>query len=367
MLPIKCNISELLMNTTTAQIEQQLADAGIFGPGSEELALYESRLTRYFEREYQRLEAEPVSLDDLGISTAEGPIMEETEALMDSHYDEKPEFFASFLDKKYQAYSMAWYGHTPTAIRNSTASLEHAQQAKFALIAERAEIKGDERIFNIGCGFGSLETYLLEHYPNLEITGITPSKVQVAYLRQRMQDPADPLGSGRFRLIEGVFDKAPLNLLGNDYGLVISVAVFEQVLNMHAVLERIAKILPKNGRTFHHYITSKHAIPQFLDPTKTKIGLYFPGGRVWPHNEFARHTEHFDLAGHWFVNGLNYWRTLDEWHRRFWDNLPGLYGPVFDTDAIAHWNNYFSLCKAVFAPQDGNFYGNSHYLFKLRG
>ena len=79
------------MNTSTAQIKQRLADAGIFGPDSEELALYESRLVRYFEREYQRLEAEPVSLDDLGISTAEGPIMEETEALMDSHYDEKPD------------------------------------------------------------------------------------------------------------------------------------------------------------------------------------------------------------------------------------------------------------------------------------
>lgn len=354
------------MNTSTAQIEQKLANAGIFGPGSKELALYESRLTRYFEREYQRLEAEPVSLDELGISTAEGPIMEETEALMDSHYDEKPEFFASFLDKHYQAYSMAYYGDTPDAIRNSTASLEQAQQAKFALIAERAQIKGHERIFNIGCGFGSLETYLLEQYPDLEITGITPSKVQVAYLRQRMQDPADPLGSERFKLIEGVFDKASLSSLGSDYELVISVAVFEQVLNMHAVLERISNLLSKNGRTFHHYITSKHVIPQFLDPKKTRIGLYFPGGRAWPHDEFARHTEHFNLNGHWFVNGLNYWRTLDEWHRRFWKNLPGLYSTVFDTDAIAHWNNYFSLCKAVFAPQDGNFYGNSHYLFKLR-
>jgi cyclopropane-fatty-acyl-phospholipid synthase len=324
-------------------------------------------LTRYFEREYQRLEAERVSLDDLGISTAEGPIMEETEALMDSHYDEKPEFFASFLDKKYQAYSMAYYGDTPTVICNSTASLEQAQQAKFALIAERAGIAGHERIFNIGCGFGSLETYLLVQYPNLEITGITPSKVQVAYLQQRMQDPADPLSSGRFRLIEGAFDKAPLSSLGNDYELVISVAVFEQVLNMHAVLERISNILSKNGRSFHHFITSKIPVPQFLDPDKTRIGLYFPGGRAWPQNELSRHTENLDLVKHWFVNGLNYWRTLDAWHRRFWDNIPGLYGSVFDTDAIAHWNNYFSLCKAVFAPQNGNFYGNSHYLFRQRG
>jgi cyclopropane-fatty-acyl-phospholipid synthase len=355
------------MSANSEQIERILAEAGIFGPGSAELALYESRLTRYFEREYKRLEAERVSLDDLGISTDEGPIMEETEALMDSHYDEKPEFFASFLDKKYQAYSMAYYGDTPTAICNSTASLEQAQQAKFALIAERAGIEGHERIFNIGCGFGSLETYLLEHYPNLEITGITPSKVQVAYLRQRMQDPADPLGSGRFKLVHGKFNRQLVNMLKTaSYDIVVSVGTMEHSLNMREIHELTRRLLVNGGVSFHHFITSIQAIPQFLDPTKTKIGLYFPGGRVWPHDEFARHTEHFDLAGHWFVNGLNYWRTLDAWHRRFWDNIPELYGSVFDTDAIAHWNNYFSLCKAVFAPQDGNFYGNSHYLFKLR-
>jgi cyclopropane-fatty-acyl-phospholipid synthase len=79
----------------------------------------------------------------------------------------------------------------------------------------------------------------------------------------------------------------------------------------------------------------------------------------------ARHTEYLDLAGHWFINGLNYWRTLDEWHRRFWKGIPALYGSVFDIDAIAHWNDYFSLCKAVFAPRDGEFYGNSQYLFRL--
>ena len=354
------------MDATEKQVYEQLAAAGIFGPESKELALHETRLTRYFEREYQRLEANPVSLDALGISTDTGPIMEETAALMEHHYDEKPEFFTSFLDTRYQAYSMAWYGDTPDAIRRSNATLEEAQQAKFSLIADRAQIEGDERIFNIGCGFGSLETYLLQRYPNIEITGITPSKVQIAYLRQRMQDVSDPLGSGRFTLVEGLFNKLPLDQLGmHKYDIVISVAVFEQVLNMNLVLKRIADLLTPSGKTFHHFITSKQAIPQFLDSKKTRIGLYFPGGRVWPTDELARHTEHFDLIGHWFVNGLNYWRTLDEWHRRFWYGIPALYGSVFDTDAIAHWNDYFSLCKTVFAPRDGEFYGNSHYLFRL--
>ena len=148
-------------------IHEQLANHGVFGPGSTELERHEKALTRYFEKEYQRCLKNPQSLEALGVATNQGPIAEETEALMDRHYDERPEFFASFLDSHYRAYSMAYYGETPEAIHYSSATLEEAQKAKFTLIAERAQIKGDERIFNVGCGFGSLETFLLQEYPNI--------------------------------------------------------------------------------------------------------------------------------------------------------------------------------------------------------
>ena len=346
------------------KISDLLADKGIFGPGSAELEKHERNLARYFLREYQRLSDNPVSLESLGVATDQGPMMEETEALMDSHYDERPEFFASFLDKRYMAYSMAYYGETPDKIRTSNLSLEEAQRDKFALIAKRARIKGDERILNIGCGFGSLETYLLEEFPDLEIASITPSTVQIEYLKQRMGNSLDPLSRNNFTLLEGAFDQKPIAEFGKlKYHLVISVAVFEQVYNMRSILERINQLVLPGGRSFHHFITSKIAIPQFLDPTKTKIGLYFPGGRVWPHTEFSLHTDHFKLEENWFLNGLNYWRTLDEWHRRYWENIPHLYKSVFDAKAITHWNEYFSLCKAVFAPMEGRIYGNSHYLF----
>lgn len=345
-----------------------LADKGIFGPGSAELEKHERHLARYFEREYQRLSDNPVSLESLGVATDQGPMSEETEALMDSHYDERPELFKSFLDRRYMAYTMAYYGEEPDAIRTSTVSLEEAQRAKFALIAKRARIKGDERILNIGCGFGPLETYLLEEFPALEIVGITPSKIQANHLRQRMQDPQDLLSNDHFKLFEGTFEKISAEKLGGmKYGLVITVGLFEHVLNMHYVMDRIYKLLIPGGKSFHHFITSKIVIPQFLSPDKTKIGTYFPGGHAWPTDAIVHNAEKFDLNRQWFVNGLNYWRTLDEWHRRYWENIPHLHRSVFDTRAIAHWNEYFSLCKAVFAPMEGKVYGNSHYLFTKPG
>jgi cyclopropane-fatty-acyl-phospholipid synthase len=349
------------------ELNELLADHGVFGPGSANLERHEKALTRYFEKEYRHYLENPKSLAALGVTTSRGPIAEDTKNLMNRHYDERPEFFASFLDTHYHAYTMAYYGETAEAIRNSSASLEEAQKAKFSLIAERAQIAGHERIINIGCGFGSLETFLLQEFPGIEVVGVTPSKVQVNYLRQRMQDPADLLSSNRFTLIEGALEKLPMHTLGEDrYDLVISVGLFEHLINMHASLERFARLLVPGGRTFHHFITSQVAIPQLLNPLETRIGQYFPGCRVWPRDELSRHTEHFDLVNSWFVNGLNYWRTLNDWHQRYWINIPDLYGAVFDTAAIKYWNEYFSLSKAMFAPMDGQFYGNSHYLFKLK-
>lgn len=350
------------MNTS---IIEQLAAQGIHGPGSDELAKYERHLTRFFEREYKRLQENPVSLESLKIDTTQGPMMEDTDALMERHYDERPEFFASFLDRKYRAYSMAYYGETPEEILNSTATLEEAQHAKFSLIAERAQITGSERILNIGCGFGSLETYLLTKYPDLQITGITPSKVQVAYLTERMKDSNDPLGKGDFSVIHNSFDKILDNLNQTaKFDLIISIGTMEHAQNFFKVLDFIESLLIPGGLSFHHLITSKSTIPNFLDPSKSRIGKYFPGGRVWPHNIFSLKSIENNLEGKWFINGLNYWRTLDEWHRRYWEGLEKLYGTVFDTKAIAHWNEYFSLCKVVFAPFNGTCYGNSHYLFR---
>jgi cyclopropane-fatty-acyl-phospholipid synthase len=356
------------MTKNLQEVYERLADDGIFGPGSPALGRHEKSLTRYFEKEYRLCLMNPQSLEALGVATGRGPIAEDTEALMSRHYDERPEFFTSFLDHRYRAYSMAYYGETPEAIRNSPATLDEAQTAKFSLIANRAQITGRERILNIGCGFGSLETYLLQEFPNIEISGVTPSKVQINYLKQRMEYPADPLCSDRFTLIEGAFEDSPIPILGkNKYDLVISIGVFEHLLSMRASLERFAALLAPGGKTFHHFITSQLAVPHLLSPEKTRIGQYFPGGRVWPHDELSQHTEHFELVNSWFVNGLNYWRTLDEWHQRYWNSIPDLYGAVFDSAAIKYWNEYFLLCKAMFAPLEGQFCGNSHYLFKLKG
>ncbi len=331
---------------------------------SEQALRQENHVARFLTREYQGLLDNGITLAELGLSTSDGPMFQETGNLMETHYDEKFEFFDSFLDDQYFAYTMAYYGETPEEILTSSISLEEAQKQKFQLICERIGIRGDEQILNLGCGFGSFERYLFQYFPEIQVTGVTPSKVQVAAINACASDVNCIFHDHDFRVILKDFgaltdeDVAP-----GSFDLVCSVGLVEQTRNMQAFNEKVAHYLKPGGKAFHHMISSRLPIPQFVDPGKTLIGDYFPGGRIWPMEELARHTRDLQLQQTWFLNGLNYWTTLDDWHRRFWQNIDTLYDHL-SVERIRFWSDYFILCKACFLPMQGALFGNAHYLFR---
>jgi cyclopropane-fatty-acyl-phospholipid synthase len=332
--------------------------------GSEEALRKEEHVARFLGREYQLAADSPVSLETLGVSASTGAMWEATEELIETHYDERIEFFDSFLDSSYRAYSMAYYGEDKNEVMNSTLSLEEAQANKFRLICDRIGIRGDEKILNIGCGFGSFERYLLERYPNLHVTGVTPSNVQTTYLKMCIEDGGCVLNPGNFQVVQSDFNRlSRYELEPESFDLVVSIGLLEQVKNMKALNKKMAKLLKPRGKSFHHFIVSKITIRQFLTASETLIGSYFPGGRIWPFEEYKYYDDHLQFRHSWFINGMNYWKTLDEWHRRFWENIDHLSGKL-DDSRISYWNDYFVLCKACFLPGNGAYFGNGHYLFQ---
>ena len=335
--------------------------------GSEEALRKEEHVARFLEREYQAAADSPVSLESLGVSASTGAMWEETEELIETHYDERIEFFDSFLDSSYRAYSMAYYGEDRDEVMNSSLSLEEAQENKFRLICDRIGIRGDERILNIGCGFGSFERYILQRFPGVHVTGITPSTVQTDYLKKCLEDEACVLSPNNFQVVQGDFSQlSNRELPPESFDLIVSIGLLEQVKNMELLNKQIAELLKPSGKAFHHFIISKITIPQFLTPNDTLIGSYFPGGRIWPFEEFGYFDKHLCLRDSWFVNGMNYWKTLDEWHMRFSQNSQVLLRHL-GKERLRYWNDYFILCKACFLPADGIHFGNGHYLFQKPG
>ena len=332
--------------------------------GSEEALRKEEHVARFLTREYQSLVDKPITIDKIDFCPSSGELSEQTADLMDTHYDEKMEFFRSFLDDHYRAYTMAYYGETSEFVKESDITLEEAQRKKFQLICERIGIEGNERILNIGCGFGSFEQYLFENYTNIEVVGVTPSIVQVNFLHECMDDSEHLFHGERFAVIhkdlESLDDK---DIRSSSFDVVISIGLTCAIKNLEQLHDKVFRYLRPGGKAFHHLIASKPVIPQFLNPSQSLIGAYFPGGRIWPFDELPRHAKNLEFINSWFINGMNYWKTLDEWHRRFWSNVDKLQNHL-PIERLQFWNDYFILCKACFRPLQGEVFGNGHYLFR---
>jgi cyclopropane-fatty-acyl-phospholipid synthase len=327
---------------------------------------FEQQMERYFQREYKRWRGNRTLPEAYGVSSFEGDIASAgTRAESIEHYNRELRLYQSFLDSEYMTYTMAYYGATDYLPRvNDGYSLGEAQVNKFNLVIQRAGIEDGQSVLELGCGFGGFSRYLLRHFPNVRITGINPSEVQTAYLRDVMYGQ-EGYSTSRFRLVEKFFDELDDKELANaSFDRVISIGVLEAVTNLDKLFELISRVLKPGGRTFHHFIVSADTIPQFLKAEKTMMSDYFPGGHIWPYAEPMRHERHLHPVSSWFVNGLNYWKTLDIWHKRFWNSVDVLYPSYLTAEEVADWNRYFSLCKTMFSPYDGKCYGVGHYLYE---
>lgn len=344
-------------------IVSDLSSHDIHCYGSEELLKFEAHMTRYFEREYQRWRGNTNQPESYGISSFSGGLIDESSynSSLDP-YNKDLNIYQAFLDKEYMAYSMAYYFADNGILQSSQKeiTLEQAQTEKFKLIAQRADIRDGHNILDLGCGFGGFVKYLQKNFSDITVTGINPSTTQSRYILNE----AD-IDHSRFRLIERYFGNIKDDdLASNSFDRIVSIGVLEHFNNLDLLFKQLKSLLKPGGKTFHHFIVSRDTIPQLLRAENSLINEYFPGGHIWPYEEAKRHNRHLELVNSWFINGRNYWKTLDEWHKRFWESIDVLYPGYMPAEEVDRWNRYFSLSKAMFYPDEGNSYGNGHYLYQ---
>lgn len=346
-------------------IIEQLAEHGIHSYGSDELLKFEKQMERFFQREYERWEGNDEPVENYGLSSFKNEIAKkETRNVSVSHYDEEYKVYLAFLDNIYMAYTMAYYGATSDSPDLADISLEQAQINKYKLLAERADIQDGQTILDLGCGFGGLSKFLLDTYPNVNVVGINPSEVQTGHIKKILVEEDASFDESRFKLLTTFFDDVGADAIKDNYfDRVISVGLLEHVTNIDLLQKKISRVLKPGGKCLHHCIVSFDTIPNYLTSEDSKMGDYYPGAHIWPFSEPRRHTEHIKYIDSWFINGLNYWKTLDEWHHRFWLAIEQIYPAYISLEEVDNWNKYFSLCKAMFSPNEGRSYGNGQYLF----
>lgn len=254
---------------------------------------------------------------------------------IEAHYDLGNDFYKLWLDPS-MTYSSALYA-------SPSQSLEAAQENKLSRIIELLDLKGGERVLEIGCGWGRLAERLISE-KGCKVTGLTLSPSQLAVATERLsKSGAGPRGDLRlqdYRDVRENFDR------------VVSIEMIEAVGEKYwpAYFGKIADVLKPGGRAVLQVITIAEERFALYRRNADFIQRYiFPGGMLPSPKVMLDQIERARLAFNSLENfGGSYARTLNEWQWRFqraWSDIEAMgYSRRFKRT----WEYYLAYCEAGF-------------------
>jgi cyclopropane-fatty-acyl-phospholipid synthase len=250
------------------------------------------------------------------------------------HYDLDRRLFKLFLDADDQ-YSCAYY-ETPDA------SLEAAQLAKMRHIAAKLHIRPQDRVLDIGCGWGGLALYLAKVAGAAQVTGITLSQEQLALARQRAT--ALPSGHLNFELID-------YRDMAGSFERIVSIGMFEHVgfASYATFFRKCRSLLAEDGVMLLHTIGQCDG-PNAPNPWLTKY--IFPGGYLPALSEMLPIIERAGLiVSDIEVLRIHYATTLRHWRERFMARRAEAKA-LYDERFCRMWEFYLAMCEAAFHHQN---------------
>jgi cyclopropane-fatty-acyl-phospholipid synthase len=250
------------------------------------------------------------------------------------HYDLGNSFYAAWLDAG-MSYSSALFSRDDE-------TLEEAQNAKIRRVIELADLRGGERVLEIGIGWGALAEELIRS--RCRLVGITLSREQLAYARARLGE-AIVAGHADLRIEDyrdcaGTFDR------------IVSIEMLEAVgrSNLATYFETLAGRLRPAGRAVLQTITiAEDRFASYSSETDFIQRHIFPGGFLPSASIVRAHAARAGLILRAQENfGESYARTLAEWRSRFNAAWPSIRAMGFDERFRRMWNYYLAYCEGGF-------------------
>ena len=251
-----------------------------------------------------------------------------------SHYDLDGRLYRLFLDADMQ-YSCAYF-ETPDS------SLDDAQLAKKRHLAAKLLIKPDQRVLDIGSGWGGLGLYLAE-MAGAKVTGVTLSEEQLGVAKARAEelnltDRAD-FRLQDYRATPGPFDR------------IVSVGMFEHVgVDYYdTYFKHCSELLADDGVMVLHSIGRPEG-PGITNPWIAKN--IFPGGYIPALSEVLPAIERSGLlVSDIEILRLHYAETLKAWRERFLARREEA-AKLYDERFVRMWEFYLAASEMSFRKQN---------------
>ena len=246
------------------------------------------------------------------------------------HYDLSDDLYDLFLDKKRQ-YSCGYF-------KKDNDTLEDAQNNKIKHIIKKLNIKPNQKVLDIGCGWGSLAIDIAKS-ANCEVTGITLSQNQLDYCLKKVKE-LNLENQVTFKLMD-------YRELDEKFDRIVSVGMFEHVGRKFykKFFKQVERLLSDNGISLVHTIGSVNP-PRDPHPWVTKY--IFPGGYTPSLSEVTTPIEKAGLVvSDIEVLKLHYSYTLGHWKENCIKNKEKII-KMYDEKFFRMWEFYLAGCEIAF-------------------
>ena len=258
---------------------------------------------------------------------------------IEAHYDLGNNFYKIWLDKSL-TYSSALFTDENT-------SLFDAQMNKYKRINDILKTPRDNKLLEIGTGWGGFLSYAKKDFDSLD--SITISKEQYSFSREVHKDNSN---------IRISYDD--YRNINSTYNSIVSIEMFEAVGQEYwdTYFQKINSLLVKNGKAVIQTITIDDKLfDAYRNSTDAIRTFIFPGGMLPSPSIFSKYANNngFKIIDK-FSFGESYSKTLDIWHDVFKSNIDNISKLNFDDKFIRIWEYYLTSCSSSFINERTNVY-----------
>lgn len=281
-------------------------------------------------------------------------VAEHTDAANAQHYEVPAAFFALVLGPN-RKYSSCFY-------KEPESTLQEAEEEALRQTIEHADLADGQSILELGCGWGSLSLSMARQFPNAQITAVSNSHSQRAYI----ESEAASRGITNLRVVTqdmNVFQPR------RKFDRIVSVEMFEHMMNWRELMTRVRAWLAPGGRFFMHIFTHRSGTYLFdrADKEDWIAQHFFTGGVMPSHHLIRQYQDIFEVEKEWCWSGTHYARTARDWLGNFdrnRDEIERILRPVYGRATplwMRRWRWFFLATAGLFGYADGGEWGVSHY------
>ncbi|HTB04255.1 MAG TPA: cyclopropane-fatty-acyl-phospholipid synthase family protein [Bradyrhizobium sp.] len=282
------------------------------------------------------------------------PIAEHTAEANAQHYEVPAEFFARVLGPN-RKYSACFY-------KEPQSTLREAEEEALRQTVDHADLADGQSILELGCGWGSLSLWMARQFTKSQVTAVSNSQSQ----RMHIGSEAAARGLSNLRVITADMNEFDP---GCQFDRIVSVEMFEHMMNWRELLSRVRSWLKPDGRFFMHIFTHRTGSYRFdrMDSEDWIAQHFFTGGVMPSHHLIRQFPDLFEVEKEWRWSGAQYQRTALDWLTNFdarHDEIEPIFRDVYGHDAalwMRRWRWFFLATSGLFGYAGGSEWGVSHY------